>query len=689
MTRKFKATLSMLLCAVMVLCSVAVGGMFASAETVSGTCGAEGDGSNLTWTFDTATGELIISGKGAMADFYGGDNPPWSATQLNDKQGGFEIKKLTINDGVTSIGAYAFSSKMSQKIDGDSSFTSITIPDSVTSIGHEAFSFCESLTDITLSKNLTSIGQRAFINTGYYNNDENWNSNVLYIGNNLIDAKDTISGDYKTNENTKIIADYAFSDCKSLTSITITDNVTSIGKSAFVACTSLSSVTIPKGVTSIGDNAFYGCTSLKKIIVENQNSSYLSEDGVLFNKDKTVLIKYPEAKAETSYSVPSTVTEIGEYAFYNCVNLENITIPNSVNTIGNGAFYCAAKLTSIIIPSSVTDIESDAFSKCTGLTSVAILGNITKISPYMFYYSTNLEDIIIPESVESIGYCAFLNCKALKSITIGKKLTSVDSEAFNGCDSLKDVFYKGSESDWNNIFFGNLNGKLTNAAIHYNFTGHNFINGVCSICGYVCTHDCKPTCTESAICSICNKTLSATGHNYASLFTWQVDNSATVTFTCENDNEHKLTYNCKVSSEITKAATCTETGEITYTATYTLDGKEYNCKKKGTISATGHTFDADGKCTVNGCDYVCDHTKNTNKAICEKSAVCSVCKKELPKLGHDFSGSPAETKATFFKDGSKVYHCTHDGCTETRTEITLSTINRILAWFRNIFSFKF
>ena len=182
----------------------------------------------------------------------------------------------------------------------------------------------------------------------------------------------------------------------------------------------------------------------------------------------------------------------------------------------------------------------------------------------------------------------------------------------------------------------------------------------------------------------------ATGHAFANPeFTWADDNTATVTFTCGNDKTHTLTKDCNITSEITKKATCTEKGEITYTASYTLDNKEYTDVKKVPTDATGHSFDANGKCTKTECGYVCDHTDNTNKATCEKSAVCSKCGATLSSTGHDFSKLIKTNKATFFKDGSKVYHCTHDGCTETRTEITLSTINRILAWFRNIFSFKF
>jgi hypothetical protein len=222
-------------------------------------------------------------------------------------------------------------------------------------------------------------------------------------------------------------------------------------------------------------------------------------------------------------------------------------------------------------------------------------------------------------------------------------------------------------------------------------------DGTCTITdnakkdGYAAHNGGKATCTEDGFCADCKvKYLDATGHAYANpSFTWADDNTAKVTFTCSNDETHTLTKDCKITSETTKKATCTEKGEITYTASYILDNKEYTNVKKVPTDAIGHSFDANGKCTKAECGYVCDHAASTSKATCEKSVVCSICSATLSSTGHDFSGNPTVTKATFFKDGSKVYHCTHEGCTATRTEITLSTINRILAWFKNIFSFKF
>ena len=158
------------------------------------------------------------------------------------------LTSITIPDGVTSIGEWAFESC--------TSLTSITIPDGVTSIGEEAFGDCTSLTSITIPDSVTSIGICAFENTAYYNNSSNWDNGVLYIGNHLIEAKDNISGNVEIRQSTKTIADYAFCNCNSLTSVTIGENVKSIGIHAFFNCHSLKSVKLSDTTTEIGKKAF-------------------------------------------------------------------------------------------------------------------------------------------------------------------------------------------------------------------------------------------------------------------------------------------------------------------------------------------------------------------------------------------------------------------------------------------------
>ena len=255
-----KKIISLFISLVMLLSITAGLNLTVNAETLTGKCGE-----NVTYSLDTSTGELVISGTGDMTDYSLYIYAPWHSNSSS-------IKTVTISSGVTSIGDYAFSECSSltsvtipdnvtsigdRAFEDCSSLTSVTIPDSVTSIGNYAFYHCDNLTSVTIPNSVTSIGDSAFEGTAYYNDISNWENNeVLYIGNHLIKVKTTIRGDYSIKENTICIADSAFGGCDNLTSVTIPDSVTSIGDEAFHYCESLTSVTIPNSVTSIGDHAF-------------------------------------------------------------------------------------------------------------------------------------------------------------------------------------------------------------------------------------------------------------------------------------------------------------------------------------------------------------------------------------------------------------------------------------------------
>jgi len=234
------------------------------------------------------------------------------------------------------------------------------------------------------------------------------------------------------------IGNYAFSGCGSLTSITIPNSVTTIENHAFSYCTSLTSITIPNSVTTIGDYAFSYCTSLTSINVESENNSYASENGVLFNKNKTTLICCPEGKTG-AYVIPNSVTTIGNQAFSYCTSLTSITIPNSVTTIEYSAFFSCTSLTSIAIPNSVTTIGDGAFSDCTSLTSIIIPNSVTSIGEGAFYNCSSLTSVIIPNSVTTIGDGVFSACTSLTSIIIPNSVTSIGNYAFYDCSSLTSV----------------------------------------------------------------------------------------------------------------------------------------------------------------------------------------------------------------------------------------------------------
>ena len=343
--------------AVLMIASLLPATALAADVVASGTCGAEGNGSNLTWTLDSE-GVLTISGSGDMYNYGSSDfSAPWDGSRSR-------VKSVVIADGVTSIGEYAFFYC--------ESLTSVTIPDSVTSIGKYAFFCCTSLTSVTIPDSVTSIGRFAF-------------SNCTSLTS--VTIPDSVTS----------IGEYAFYYCKSLTSMTIPDSVTSISSSTFASCTSLTSVTIPNSVTSIGEYAFYdcksltsvtipgsvtsiglyafaSCTSLTGIWVAEGNSHYANDaSGVLFNKDKTTLVQCPGAFA--AYTIPDSVTSIGDNTFDHCTSLTSVTIPDSVTSIGEWAFYWCTSLTSVTIPDGVTSIGWRAFSNCTSLTDVYYAGS--------------------------------------------------------------------------------------------------------------------------------------------------------------------------------------------------------------------------------------------------------------------------------------------------------------------------
>ena len=401
---------------------------FAFAVTASGTCGG-----NLTWTLDDS-GTLIISGTGAMDS----DGGPWTAYRD-------DIRTVRIDDGVTSIGDSAFQEC--------TNLANITIPNSVTSIEGGAFAWCHSLIDITIPDSVTSIGDAAF------NGCDSLTivtipNNVTTIGNwTFLDCESLISVTIPNGVTS--IGGHAFDGCQSLTNITIPDSVTSIGELAFLACTQLNNISIPSDIIFIGSNPFVG-TKITNIRISENNPAYSSIDGILFNKNHTKLIAYPNERDAVSYVIPSSVTSIGDYAFQFCHNIEDITMPDSVVSIGYSAFAFCWNLMNITIPSGVTNIGVTAFQAC-----------------------TNLANITIPNGIVTIEQGTFAECSNLTNLTIPSSVTNIGAGAFRSCKNLKNVYYSGSQRQWESIYFepdnsepliygDDSNDVLKKAIIHYN-----------------------------------------------------------------------------------------------------------------------------------------------------------------------------------------------------------------------------
>lgn len=332
------------------------------------------------------------------------------------------------------------------------------------------------LLTITSGLNLTAYADSSQYGNIYYEENENGTIEITDCTSSAtsINIPSTIDGKSVTS-----IGNNAFYSCKNLVNITIPDSITSIGNNAFEYCASLKSVLIPGSVKSIGNAAFNRCKSLMNIEVIKNNSNYFSQDGVLFDKNKTKLIQYPIGNKRIAYDIPNGVKSFGDCAFDSCSTLKNITIPDSVTSIGWGVFSGSTSLTNIDVSENnlnYSSYEGVLFNKNkTELikypignerTSYNIPAGVINFGD-VFSDCKNLVNITIPNSVTNIGVGAFWQCANLASITITNSVTSIGNYAFYDCKNLKDIYYYGTQSEWNNISVGSNNEYFINATIHF------------------------------------------------------------------------------------------------------------------------------------------------------------------------------------------------------------------------------
>lgn len=385
------------------------------------------------------------------------------------------LSEIIIPNGITRIGEKAFADCVS--------LTSISIPESVTSIGRSAFarcarlinvqipngmksiedeSFfgCSKLRSIYLPESMESIGDSVFSNCSELASINISTENPVYrsANNCLIDTKNKVliqgcrSSVIPNDGSVTIINNSAFYGCPGLKNIIIPEQITTIGNSAFSGCTGLTSIIIPNGVTSIGDSGFYNCSRLKNIIFQ----------GDLNSIGRWAFYGCREIE---SISIPNGLTGIGDKTFYGCERLTSITLPNSIKTIGESAFYSCTSLTNITIPQGVTTIGKSAFSLCGSLTSIELPDSVMSIGESAFYGCHDLRSVTIPKNIVYINNYVFCSCRSLKSVSIPESVVRIGDSAFLYCSSLSNIFYQGTEEQWQSILIGNNNDALFHSSI--------------------------------------------------------------------------------------------------------------------------------------------------------------------------------------------------------------------------------
>ena len=293
------------------------------------------------------------------------------------------IMNLDLGDTVTSIGDYAFEY---------TNIIELNIPDSVTHLGIGAFSKCDNIKTIKFGSGLSYISDYCFEDAVELYQSGGLNDNIPESDERLV-----------IPSNIKSIGTNAFAGCTSVKNIVLSDGVETVSERAFLGMESLKEISIGKSVNELAPEFALWSMGPLTVNVDDENASYTVENNVLFNKDKTILVWFPDCIiAEKNYSIPSGVKEIAPSAFRNCM-LSEIKLPNTVEKIGDKAFYGIYDIEEISIPNSVTFIGEDAFASCGNLVDISISKGVTALSDRIFYDGYSLETVRLPDNIESIG----------------------------------------------------------------------------------------------------------------------------------------------------------------------------------------------------------------------------------------------------------------------------------------------
>ena len=315
------------------------------------------------------------------------------------------VSRVTIPECVKTIGSFSFA--------GYNDFTEVIIPGSVIVIEDNAFGECSGLTSMIIPDSVTYIGDYAF----------------MYCSG--------LTSVTLPNQLTSIGVD-VFCGCRSLADITIPNSVTDIGEGAFAECNSLISILIPDNVISIGDNAFSGCSRLTEIQVSSNNEYFCSEEGILFNKDKTELVIYPGGKEESFYIIPDSVQSIADASFRSCSNLTGVVIPDGVNQIGDYAF--SYNLTEIFYTGSFHQWELISIGEFNETLDEIIIH-------YHYGLPVPEQNLILPACLSTIESEAFTGLFPGAVVYIPGTVNFISDDAF-GKDIVIVTPLNSSAADW-------------------------------------------------------------------------------------------------------------------------------------------------------------------------------------------------------------------------------------------------
>ncbi len=446
----------------------------------------------IVWQVD-ADGLLTIRGGGSLGSI--NESNDYNGYRINapyDKYRSY-IKKVVIEDGIYEIGYNAFG--------GYFALEEVVLPETVESIGAQVFYNCHNLKTINIPDTLNYIGGLCF-----------WGCSSLteiYIPETVYQIRDYTFYDCRNlqeliiPDNVRRIGAYAlegcvglrkvtlgrglyeidtsagglFEGCHNLESVTIKSALDSIHKAMFYNCSNLKEIVFPDSVTLIDDYAFVNCSSLEKIVIPETVTSigYAAFSGCSALKSVSIPEGITEIDSytfmncdslETLY-IPEGVTKIQSYAFEGCDSLKTISLPDSVTEIGVGAFVGCPSIQKLTLPDGLVALYNGAFALCTGLQEINWSENLTILANCSFQDCDSLVHLDFPEQLEVIGVNTFMDCDNLKSISLTPGTTLISDGAFYGCDALTDVYFGGTEEEWNAIYIGDGNEALLSATIHF------------------------------------------------------------------------------------------------------------------------------------------------------------------------------------------------------------------------------